>query len=102
MPPFAIPSTISNMAAGQIAIMYGLKGICTSVVTACASSNNAIGDSFHRIRDGYEDVIDTVLHAEDLLDDNKIGDDTYKIVNINSSFRKKSDIDDLFGDKSEE
>ena len=32
----------------------------------------------------------------------KIGDDTYKIVNINSSFRKKSDIDDLFGDKSEE
>ena len=32
----------------------------------------------------------------------KIGDDTYKIVNINSTFRKKSDIDDLFGDKSEE
>ena len=55
--PYFIPMTISNMAAGQIAIMFGLKGMCTSVVTACASSNNAIGDSFHRIRDGYEDVI---------------------------------------------
>ncbi|MCR5415516.1 MAG: beta-ketoacyl-ACP synthase II [Pseudobutyrivibrio sp.] len=54
--PFFIPMSISNMAAGQIAIMYGLKGMCTSVVTACASSNNAIGDAFHRIRDGYEDA----------------------------------------------
>ena len=55
--PYFIPMSISNMAAGQIAIMYGLNGMCTSVVTACASSNNAIGDSFHRIRDGYEDVM---------------------------------------------
>ncbi|SHJ10263.1 beta-ketoacyl-ACP synthase II [Pseudobutyrivibrio xylanivorans] len=55
--PYFIPMSISNMAAGQIAITYGLKGMCTSVVTACASSNNAIGDSFHRIRDGYEDVM---------------------------------------------
>ena len=55
--PFFIPMTISNMAAGQIAIEYGLKGMCTSVVTACASSNNAIGDAFHRIRDGYEDIM---------------------------------------------
>ena len=55
--PYFIPMSISNMAAGQIAITYGLKGMCTSVVTACASANNAIGDSFHRIRDGYEDVM---------------------------------------------
>lgn len=55
--PYFIPMTISNMAAGQIAIEYGLKGICTSVVTACAGSNNAIGEAFHRIRDGYEDVM---------------------------------------------
>ncbi len=55
--PYFIPMSITNMAAGQIAIMYGLKGMCTCVVTACASSNNAIGDSFHRIRDGYEDVM---------------------------------------------
>lgn len=55
--PYFIPMTISNMAAGQIAIEYGFKGICTSVVTACAGSNNAIGEAFHRIRDGYEDVM---------------------------------------------
>ncbi len=55
--PFFIPMTITNMAAGQIALIHGLKGICTSVVTACASSNHAIGEGFHRIRDGYEDVI---------------------------------------------
>ncbi len=55
--PFFIPMSIVNMAAGQIAINFGLKGMCTAVVTACAGSNNAIGDAFHRIRDGYEDVM---------------------------------------------
>lgn len=55
--PYFIPMSISNMAAGQIAIMYGLKGMCTCVVTACASSNNAIGDAFHRIREDYEDIM---------------------------------------------
>ncbi len=55
--PYFIPMTISNMAAGQIAIQYGLKGMCSSVVTACAGANNAIGDSFHYIRDGYADVM---------------------------------------------
>ena len=50
---------ITNMAAGQIALTYGLKGICTCIVTACASANHAIGESFHRIRDGYEEVIVT-------------------------------------------
>ena len=55
--PFYIPMTIANMAAGNIAIRFGFKGMCTSVVTACASSNNAIGDGFHYIRDGYADVM---------------------------------------------
>jgi 3-oxoacyl-[acyl-carrier-protein] synthase II len=55
--PFYIPMTIANMAAGNIAIRTGFKGMCTCVVTACASSNNAIGDSFHRIRDGYAEVM---------------------------------------------
>lgn len=55
--PFFIPMTISNMAAGNIAIRFGFKGMCTCVVTACASGNNAIGDSFHYIRDGYADVM---------------------------------------------
>jgi len=55
--PFFIPMCITNMAAGQIAIQYGLKGMCSCVVTACAGSNNAIGDSFRHIRDGYADVM---------------------------------------------
>ncbi len=55
--PFFIPMSIVNMAAGQIAIAYGLKGMCTAVVTACASSTNAIGDAFHYVRDGYAEVM---------------------------------------------
>lgn len=55
--PFYIPMTIANMGAGNIAIRFGFKGICSSVVTACASGNNAVGDSFHYIRDGYADVM---------------------------------------------
>ena len=55
--PFYIPMTIANMAAGNIAIRFGFKGMCTCVVTACASGNNAIGDGFHYIRDGYADVM---------------------------------------------
>lgn len=55
--PFYIPMTISNMAAGNIAIRFGFKGMCTCVVTACASGNNAVGDSFHYVRDGYADIM---------------------------------------------
>ena len=54
--PFFVPMTIANMAAGQVAIRFGLKGMCTAPVTACAGGSNAIGDAFHRIRDGYEDL----------------------------------------------
>lgn len=55
--PFFIPMSITNMAAGQIAIANGFHGMCTCVVTACASGTNAIGDGFHYIRDGYGDVM---------------------------------------------
>lgn len=55
--PYFIPMSIANMAAGHIAIEYGLHGMCTSVVTACASAANAIGESFRHIRDGYGDVM---------------------------------------------
>ena len=40
--PFFIPMAISNMAAGQIAIQFGLKGMCTSVVTACPQGNSVV------------------------------------------------------------
>ncbi len=55
--PYLIPMIIGNMAAGNIAIKYGAKGMCSSVVTACATGTNAIGDSFHRIQDGRADII---------------------------------------------
>ena len=55
--PFFIPMTISNMASANVAIRHGFKGMCTCPVTACAGGSNAIGDAFHRIRDGYEDVM---------------------------------------------
>ncbi|MBR1855607.1 MAG: beta-ketoacyl-ACP synthase II [Oribacterium sp.] len=55
--PFFIPMSISNMAAANVAIRHGFKGMCTCPVTACAGGSNAIGDAFHRIRDGYEDVM---------------------------------------------
>lgn len=55
--PFFIPMAISNMAAARISISHGLKGMCTCPVTACAGGSNAIGDAFHRIRDGYEDIM---------------------------------------------
>ena len=55
--PFMIPMIISNMAAGQLAIRYGFRGMCSCVVTACAGGTNAVGDAFRQIRDGYADVM---------------------------------------------
>lgn len=55
--PHFIPMSISNMAAGQIAIRHGIHGMCSCVVTACAGATNAIGDAFRQVRDGYQDVM---------------------------------------------
>ncbi len=55
--PFLIPMLIVNMAPGQIAINYNLKGPNFAVVTACASSNHAIGESFRLIQSGRADIM---------------------------------------------
>lgn len=55
--PFYIPMSICNMAAGQIAIDAGFRGMCTCPVTACAGGTNAVGDAFRAIRDGYADAM---------------------------------------------
>ncbi len=55
--PLFIPMTITNMAAGNIAIKFGAQGICTNVVTACASGTHSIGEAFRNIKHGYADVI---------------------------------------------
>lgn len=57
--PFFIPMLISNLCAGSIAIKYGAKGSCLPMVTACATSNNAIGEAYRAIKDGYADAIIT-------------------------------------------
>ncbi len=55
--PFFVPMAIGNMAAGNISIKVGAKGICSSIVTACASATNAIGEAFRNIKHGYSDAI---------------------------------------------
>ena len=55
--PFFIPKMISDIAAGQISIMYGFRGPNYSTASACASSTNAIIDAFNYIRLGQANVI---------------------------------------------
>ncbi len=55
--PMFIPMSIANMPAGNIAIDLGLKGESMSIVTACASSTQAIGEGYKTIKYGYEDVV---------------------------------------------
>lgn len=55
--PFTVPMMITNMAAGIIAIKTGFTGPSFSPVSACATSNQAIGEAFLNIRHGYTDAV---------------------------------------------
>lgn len=55
--PMLVPMMISNMAAGNVAITYGLKGKCTNIVTACATGTHCIGDAARYIQYGEADVM---------------------------------------------
>lgn len=57
--PFFVPMMISNMAAGQVAIALGVSGPNITVVSACASATNAIGESFKMIARGAAEVVIT-------------------------------------------
>jgi 3-oxoacyl-[acyl-carrier-protein] synthase II len=57
--PFFIPKMISDIAAGQISMLYGFRGPNFATVSACASSTNAISDAFNYIRLGKADAIIT-------------------------------------------
>lgn len=54
--PFFIPMMIPDMAAGQVSIQFGAKGINSCTVTACASGTNSIGDAFKVIQRGDADA----------------------------------------------
>ena len=55
--PLLVPLMITNMAAGNVAIAFGLKGKCTNVVTACATGTHAIGEAMRAIQCGDADVM---------------------------------------------
>ena len=55
--PFFVPMMIDNMAAGNIAIMFGAKGPSTCQVTACAASAHSIADAFRLIAEGRADAM---------------------------------------------
>ncbi|WP_313074321.1 beta-ketoacyl-ACP synthase II [Lacrimispora sp.] len=55
--PLLVPMMISNMAAGNVGIQFGLKGKCINVVTACATGTHSIGEAFRSIQYGEADVM---------------------------------------------
>lgn len=55
--PNFVPTMISDMAGGQIAIKYGAQGSCIDIVTACATSTHSIGEAYRAIKHGYADAI---------------------------------------------
>lgn len=55
--PFFLPMMLANMGAGQISRIFGAKGYNSTVVTACASSAQAIGDAVEAIRRGAAEVV---------------------------------------------
>lgn len=55
--PLFIPMFISNMAAGNISIYYGMKGKCIDIVTACATGSHCIGEAYRSIQCGDADVM---------------------------------------------
>jgi 3-oxoacyl-[acyl-carrier-protein] synthase II len=57
--PFLIPKMISDIAAGQISIQYGFRGINYATVSACASSSHALMNAFDYLRLGKADIIVT-------------------------------------------
>ncbi|MDE7339194.1 MAG: beta-ketoacyl-ACP synthase II [Lachnospiraceae bacterium] len=55
--PLLVPLMISNMAAGNVSIQFGLKGKSINVVTACATGTNSIGEAYRTIQYGDADIM---------------------------------------------
>lgn len=55
--PMFVPMSIANMAAGNISIHFNAQNICTSIVTACATGTNAIGEAFRQVKEGRAKIM---------------------------------------------
>jgi len=55
--PFFIPMALCNIAAANIAIKFGIKGICDTVITACASGTSSIGNAYRILQQNQADLI---------------------------------------------
>ena len=55
--PKFVPTMISNMAGGQIAMKFNAQGSCIDIVTACATSTHSLGEAFRAIKHGYADAV---------------------------------------------
>lgn len=57
--PLFVPEIIPNMGAGNIAIRLGAKNTCMTIVTACSTATNSIGEAFRQIKEGRAEVMIT-------------------------------------------
>ena len=55
--PLFVPEIIPNMGAGNIAIRLGAKNTCMTIVTACSTATNSIGEAFRQIKEGRAKVM---------------------------------------------
>ncbi|UOE93177.1 beta-ketoacyl-ACP synthase II [Alkalihalobacillus sp. LMS39] len=81
--PFFVPMMIPDMAAGQVSIVTGAKGINSCSVTACASGTNSIGDAFKVIQRGDADVMITGGAEAPITDMAVAGFSTAKAISTN-------------------
>lgn len=88
--PFFVPMMIPDMAAGQISIQLGTKGINTCTVTACATGTNSIGDAFKAIQRGDNDVIITGGAEAPIVNMSFAGFSSAKALSTNQDPKKAS------------
>ncbi|WP_026675405.1 beta-ketoacyl-ACP synthase II [Alkalihalobacterium bogoriense] len=81
--PFFVPMMIPDMAAGQVSIVTGAKGINSCSVTACASGTNSIGDAFKVIQRGDADIMITGGAEAPITDMAVAGFSTAKAISTN-------------------
>lgn len=82
--PFFVPMMIPDMAAGQVSIQLGAKGINSCTVTACASGTNSIGDAFKVIQRGDADMMITGGAEAPLTNMSYSGFSTAKALSLNN------------------